>query len=376
MTRIAYSLYTILFAVCVLISIESVARDTVTVITISDPNLIPKNAVIQRLPKQVADSTRFVQKPVLTQGEKPGNIGNLHVSKSIYGTYTDYILEYVKAYKDNFGQRIDRIKTKNKGYFALMDNVMRRYGLPRELKSLAIIESALNCNAVSSAGAVGPWQFMETTARELGLRVDGRTDERKDFYKSTHAAARYLKQLHGMFHDWLLVIASYNCGPAPVLRAINSGLGRSFWDIKPRLPKETQNHVMAFIATSSMIEKVCNVLGLGEYPKGAKAPRADFSAFQKSADDLDVSDDADTNKPAFTQEELDKMAILKVKGAYKIQAIAQLLNEDPVRLKRWNPSFETELLSSSSPVHLRIPIEKLEQFILQKDKILQASRKY
>jgi len=351
--------------------------DSITIITITDANQIPKNAVIQRITMSPAiDSSRFVQKEVVTDlSEKSKNIASLKVNKSIYGTYTDYIVDYVKSYHINHGNRIAAIKTRNKGYFSLIDNIMKRYGLPKEMKSLAIIESAMNCNAVSPVGAVGPWQFMAGTAKDLGLRVDSRIDERRDFYKSTNAAARYLKYLHGIFHDWFLVIASYNCGPAPVLRAINSGNGRSFWDIKPKLPKETQNHVMAFIATSSFLDRVFNVLGLGEIPKGAKAPKADFSAFSTDDNDMDIAVSDSKDKQKFSPEELDKMAVLKVKGNYNIKAIAKILDEDPVRLKRWNPAFDTEISAALTPIQLRIPIDKLEQFIIQKDKIIAESKK-
>jgi membrane-bound lytic murein transglycosylase D len=356
-------------------------RDSVTIITITDLNQIPKNAVIQRLPpKPKVDSSRFVQRLLVDNSEKPANYASFNVNKSIYGSYTDYILEYVKSYHENHGEHIAKIKARNKGYFSLIDNVMKRYGLPKELKSLAIIESAMNCNAISPVGAVGPWQFMPGTAKDLGLRVDNRVDERRDFYKSTNAAARYLKYLHNIFHDWFLVIASYNCGPAPVLRAINSGNGHSFWDIKPRLPKETQNHVMAFIATSSFLDKVFNVLGLGDIPKGAKVPKADFTPLRsvnagKTENDLAVSDNNEKDKQVFSAEELDKMAILKVKGSYTINAIARILDEDPVRLKRWNPGFDAEVASALTPIHLRIPITKLEQFIILKDKIMNESKK-
>jgi membrane-bound lytic murein transglycosylase D len=267
------------------------------------------------------------------------------------------------------------MQSANKGYFKLIENIMKRYNVPREMKSLAIIESALSCNAVSPVGAVGPWQFMEGTAKMMGLRVDAQVDERKDFYKSTNAAARYLKQLHGMFHDWLLVIASYNCGPAPVLRAINSGSGRSFWDIKPKLPKETQNHVMAFIATSVFLDRFSNVLSMGEIPKGAKAPKADFSSLSGFASPDEPGETKETQKPKFSQEELDQMAVLKVKGTYKLNAISKILDEDIVRLKRWNPSFDTDIVSSATPVHLRIPINKLEKFIIAKDQIIAESKK-
>ena len=245
------------------------------------------------------------------------------------------------------------------------------------MKSLAIIESALNCNAVSPVGAVGPWQFMEGTAKMLGLRVDASVDERMDFYKSTQAAAKYLKQLYGMFNDYLLVIASYNCGPAPVIRAINSGIGRSFWDIKAKLPRETQNHVMAFIATSIILDKTSNVLNFGNIPKGVKPPKADFSKLNAFAsnDETGVEEKEDVQKPKFTQEEIDNMAVLKVKGNYRLTAISNILDEDLVRLKRWNPGFDENISTAQVPVQLRIPINKLEKFIISKEEIIAASIK-
>jgi membrane-bound lytic murein transglycosylase D len=357
-------------------------KDSVITIKV-DPSQIPKNANIIREPKfspesmmSAEDSARFVKRKLRDHAEKPKTYGNFTVNKSIYGTYTDFIIDYVRNYHNNHGSRLQRIQSNNKGYFKLIENVMKRYNVPREMKSLAIIESAMNCNAVSPVGAVGPWQFMEGTAKMLGLRVDGQVDERRDFYKSTNAAARYLKQLHEMFQDWLLVIASYNCGPAPVLRAINSGAGRSFWDIKPRLPKETQNHVMAFIATSVFLDRACNPLGMGGIPKGAKAPKADFSSLSSFAGAENGEEiAADTKKPQFSQEELDQMAILKVKGVYRLQAISKVLDEDLVRLRRWNPDFDQTVSASETPVHLRIPMNKLEKFIVAKDQIIAESRK-
>lgn len=355
-------------------------RDTV-ISTKVEQSQIPKNAVIIRhdnvaTKMSAQDSARFVTRKVTDLREKYSPVGSFAVSKSIYGTYTDFIVDYVKNYHTNHGSRLQRIQSSNKGYFKLIENTMKRYNLPREMRSLAIIESAMNCNAVSPVGAVGPWQFMEGTAKMLGLRVDGGVDERRDFYKSTNAAARYLRQLHEMFHDWLLVIASYNCGPAPVLRAINSGNGRSFWDIKPKLPRETQNHVMAFIATSVYLDKFSNVLGLGEIPKGAKAPKADFSSM-KSFSGIDDNENGTevAQKPKFSQDELDQMAILKVKGTYKLNAISKLLDEDVTKLRRWNPNFDEDIINSETPIHLRIPINKLEKFIVAKDQIIAESKK-
>ncbi len=373
----------IVVAIMVTLQVYAGKKDTVLSIKV-DPSQIPKHATIIRQENQKPnpatmmnkqDSARFVKRKMTDNGEKPRTTGNFSVNKSIYGTYTDFIIDYVKNYHSNHGSRLARMQNSNKGYFKLIENVMKRYNVPREMKSLAIIESAMNCNAVSPVGAVGPWQFMEGTAKMLGLRVDAQVDERRDFYKSTNAAARYLKQLHGMFHDWLLVIASYNCGPAPVLRAINSGSGRSFWDIKPKLPKETQNHVMAFIATSVFLDRFSNVLSMGEIPRGAKAPKADFSNLSYFASADENGDTKKTESPTFSREELDQMAVLKVKGTYKLNAISKILDEDIVRLKRWNPNFDADIIASTSPIHLRIPINKLEKFIVTKEQIIAESKK-
>ncbi|MBL7754266.1 MAG: lytic transglycosylase domain-containing protein [Chitinophagaceae bacterium] len=359
-------------------------KDSVVIIKITDRNQLPKHLkVVKEEEKNTptntgVDSSRFVKRKIKDLSDKPVSGPNIQVNKSVYGTFTDYIIDYVKNYHKNHGDRIARIHTRNKGHFKLIDNIMKRFGVPREMKSLAIIESAMNCNAVSPVGAVGPWQFMEGTAKMLGLRVDQSIDERRDFYKSTNAAARYLRQLHSMFHDWLLVIAAYNSGPAPVLRAINSGMGRSFWDIKKRLPHETQNHVMAFIATTTILDRHSNVLSMGNVPKDAKAPKADFSSLRGTYNSKAIQDDADVDdveeqKPQFSKQELDQMAILKVKGRYTIAAIARILDEDVVRLNRWNPDFDKLVQGSTIPVQLRIPIEKLEKFIISKEEIVQAS---
>lgn len=364
-------------------------KDSVIVIKITDISQLPKNLKVVKQSELTnatstttvqIDSSRFIKRTIKDNSEKPIAAANLQVNKSVYGSYTDYIIDYVKNYHKNHGSRIARIQSNNKGYFRLIDNIMKRYSVPREMKSLAIIESAMNCNAVSPVGAVGPWQFMAGTAKMLGLRVDESIDERRDFYKSTNAAARYLKQLHGMFHDWLLVIAAYNSGPAPVLRAINSGMGRSFWDIKKKLPGETQNHVMAFIATTAYLDRFSNVLAMGGIPKEAKVPKADFSAFKNSFNnnsnsDSDIEDKEDDQKPMFSQSELDQMAVLKVLGPYNLDVIAKILDEDAIRLKRWNPTFEEEIKKTSTPIHLRLPISKIEKFIISRDQILKESKK-
>lgn len=126
-------------------------------------------------------------------------------------------------------------------------------GVPTELQYLPVIESAINPNAVSRAGAVGLWQFMPATAQGLGMEVNSLVDERRDPRMSSRNAARYLKQLYGIYNDWSLAIAAYNCGPGNVNKALRRAGGegkKDFWEIYNYLPQETRGYVPAFIAAN------------------------------------------------------------------------------------------------------------------------------
>ena len=133
-------------------------------------------------------------------------------------------------------------------YFPIFEEILEQYGMPHELKYLSIIESALNPNAVSCVGATGLWQFMFKTGQLYGLEVNTFVDDRRDPIKSTHAAARYLRDLHKIYNDWALALAAYNCGPGNVNKAIRrSGGKNTFWEIYNYLPKETRGYVPAYI---------------------------------------------------------------------------------------------------------------------------------
>jgi len=113
---------------------------------------------------------------------------------------------YMQDYLNSHSKSLIQMKSWGQPYFNLIDNILAQYGLPKELKYLAVIESNLSTRATSWVGAGGPWQFMPYTARDYGLVVNGVLDERRDYYKSTHAAARYLLTLYSQMKDWLLVI--------------------------------------------------------------------------------------------------------------------------------------------------------------------------
>ncbi len=164
--------------------------------------------------------------------------------------------QVVRSYIDMYTQRRRALVEEMLGlsiyYMPIFEQALEREGLPLELKYLPVIESALNPDAVSRAGATGLWQFMLSTAKGLGLDVNSLVDERRDPIRSSEMAAKYLKQLYGMYGDWSLAIASYNCGPGNVNKAMRRAGGgkKDFWDIYYYLPAETRGYVPAFIAAN------------------------------------------------------------------------------------------------------------------------------
>ena len=161
----------------------------------------------------------------------------------------------VQAYIDLYATRKREMTSRMLGlsdlYFPVFEEYLDREGMPLELKYLAVVESALNPSARSRAGAVGLWQFMLPTGKMFGLDVTSYVDERHDIYKSTKAACAYLKYLHGLYDNWELALAAYNCGPGNVNKAIRrSGGHRDYWKIYDHLPRETRGYVPAFIAVN------------------------------------------------------------------------------------------------------------------------------
>jgi len=163
-------------------------------------------------------------------------------------------VRFVRNYIKKNNEDLEKIKERSDAPFKTMDVIFTKYGLPVELKYLAVIESELKPSAVSRVGAAGPWQLMPGTAKILGLKVSARNDERKQYTKSTRAAALYLRDLYAEFGDWLLVMAAYNCGPGPVYTAIHKSGSHNFWNLQYYLPGESRDHVKKFIATHYYFE--------------------------------------------------------------------------------------------------------------------------
>lgn len=264
-----------------------------------------------------------------------------------------YMQDYLKVHTKS----LLNMKGWGQPYFTLIDNVLSQYGLPPELKYLAVIESNLSTRATSWVGAGGPWQFMPYTARDYGLVVNNVLDERRDYYKSTHAAARYLLTLYGQMKDWLLVIAAYNGGPGRVYSAIKKSGSRNFWDLQYYLPTESRNHVKKFIATHYIMEGTGGVTTSVNL-SGNYDPRGGVNSF-------DI-------KPQLSEEELNLAATQSITGKYNSLVIAKNLTMDIASFNRYNPDFDN-LMSINGNYDLRLPADKMQQFLANKYVILNES---
>ncbi len=335
-----------------------------------------------------------------TPAAKPNNQEKLtynHVplagEKSYFGEKDEYVNDFVRKYMEVHNRTLSSVQSNSATPFSVMDNVLEQKKMPKELKYLAVIESALNHKAVSHAGAVGPWQMMETTARMMGLTVNRKNDERTDWNKSTAAATKYLDLLYSQLNDWLLVVAAYNSGPTPVLKAIEKTGSHNFWDIKEYLPRETQGHVLAFIATASIFENLSKFISLGSIPvdfKFSKEKEEEITMKEPSAPVLALKPGtpatatsattpapvvAIVKKPSFTEEELKNMSIVRIDQPVSFEVLAVDLGIDKKLMARWNPDYDQFLNHTyATPYYkLRIPKDKTDLFLQKKDFVTKKS---
>lgn len=264
---------------------------------------------------------------------------------------------FVQDYMEAHGKHLIKMKGWGQPYFNLIDGVLMQYGLPRELKYIAVIESNLKVGATSYKGAGGPWQFMPYTAREYGLVVNGSYDERRDYYKSTHAAARYLLTLYKQLKDWLLVMAAYNGGPGRVYSAIKKSGSRNFWNLQYYLPAESRTYVKRFIATHYIMEgsggvttTVNNGMASGVQINGGGANPFDI-------------------KPELTEDETNNAATQTVSGKFNSLIIAKNLSMDIMQFNRYNPQFD-DMIANNGNYDLRLPADKMQVFSANKYNIL------
>ena len=271
-----------------------------------------------------------------------------------------FVQDYIKSH----AKYLQNMKEWGKPYFNLIENILQQYGLPKELKYIAVIESNLSTGATSVVGAGGPWQFMPYTARDYGLVVNGYTDDRRDYYKSTHAAARYLLYLYRQLHDWLLVMAAYNGGPGRVYNAIKKSNSKDFWQLQYYLPEESRTYVKRFIATHYIME---GGGGVTTFSAGSLPPVYDMN--RTTYGDRGSSP---FNKSALPATELVDVEVLSITGKYNSLIIAKNIMMDIALFNHYNPAFDATM-STTGNFDLRLPADKMQLFNANKYQILNES---
>ncbi len=266
-------------------------------------------------------------------------------------------ISFVQDFMIRNKEEMDDMKGWGRPYFNLIDGILNQYGLPTQLKYLAVIESNLKPTALSCVGAVGPWQLMPATARLLGLKVTRKVDERKNYYKSTKAAAIYLRDLYTELGDWLLVIAAYNGGTNNVYRAMKKSHSKDFWSLQYYLPAESRNHVKKFIGTQYTFEGQGSVTTLTK---------------EEATDQLSGSSMYVFNRKLNKDEEANAKT-LNVSGKYISSVISKYILMDDIEFNRYNPDFDKVMASANNSYDLKLPTEKMDLFVSNKYQILNES---
>lgn len=251
---------------------------------------------------------------------------------------------FIKNYMSRFQHGMVNLQKDKMILMSYFEQSLVKNGIPKELKNLAIVESYLERRAVSSAGAAGPWQLMEGTARGSGLIVNDSIDERFDVIKSTRVAVNLLKFLHRKYNDWHLVVAAYDAGSGRVDQAIRQAGGSTiFWDVEKYLPEETRGHVKKFMASSFALD--------GRIPESGQVRPGKAPADTLSAQGL-------TTEP--------------VSASFRLDVIAEKLELPEAQIRQWNAGFE-DALARNGNTQLVLPKDKMPDFLYRKSEILKAS---
>ena len=256
--------------------------------------------------------------------------------------YTEEVQPYIDLYAYRRRGLVERMLGLSQMYYPIFEEKLDAYNLPLELKHLAVIESALNPTATSRVGARGLWQFMYATGKMYNLEISSYVDERCDPYKSTEAACQFLQYLYSVYGDWQICLAAYNAGPGNINKAIRRAGGgkKTYWEIRPFLPKETQAYVPAFIAAAYIMTYH------QEHNLYAIAPRATFY-------------------------DVDSVNIKQELNFAQIESVLGVPNDELTFL---NPMFKLGVVpvGTVEPYHLILPRDQVGNFVMNEDKIYNA----
>ena len=253
--------------------------------------------------------------------------------------YNQNVKQHIQYYLFQRREQVSKLLALSTYYFPIFEEYLDKNQLPHELKYIPIIESSLNPNARSYAGAVGLWQFMYATGKEYGLRINNYLDERKDVYKSSQAACEYLKKAYQVFNNWELAIASYNAGRGNITKGIRRSGGKlNFWLIRPFLPNQTKNYIPSLIA-AIYVMNFATEYGISPDPN-----------YEMNTHEIDS---------------------VFLKKAINIEHLATILEIDTGLLKKLNPTYRTKLIPSldGEKFPIILPNYKVGFFIINEDSI-------
>ena len=277
------------------------------------------------------------------ENKNPGEVGEetyirrlAQIPSVIELPYNQVVRKHIERYVYRSRTLVEQMLGMSLYYMPIFEQALEKEGLPLELKYLPIVESALDPNATSRVGAAGLWQFMIGTGKGLGLEVNSLVDERRDPYRSSEMAAKYLKNLYQIYDDWSLAIAAYNCGPGNVNKAIHRNGGKGdFWDIYEYLPRETRGYVPAFIAAN---------YAMTYYKQHNISPSL-------------------ARKPLITD-------TVSINRRIHFSQISQVLNIPIEEIRTLNPQFRADVIPGDNhPYMLVLPSQQIYSFILSEDSI-------
>ncbi len=287
--------------------------------------LVPKDSVAA-IPEDVDPDAALIQ-------ERLKNLQNnvaLTYNKRVKG-----FIDYFTIRNRNYLLVMERRKHQ---YFPIFEAILKKNGLPDEIKYLSVVESGLNPFAVSPVGAAGLWQFMPGTGREVGLIVNEYIDERLDPYRATEAACIYLSRLYRSFGDWELALASYNCGPGVVRKAMRKSGRNSFYGIYDFLPRETRSYVPQYTSIAYVMNH--------------------FPHYNMVADSLQYLPLTDT--VYFDQ-------------LINFQIFCESLNICYEDFSRLNPALRTNILPEHMRYPIRLPKDKMVEYWARRSEINSCS---
>jgi len=252
-----------------------------------------------------------------------------NVSHDLPLTVNDEVLSFLNFFRTPRGRAIVEAGLRRQGrYREMISRVLHEEGVPQDLIYLAQAESAFQPLALSRAGARGIWQFVAYRGQQYGLRHTWWIDERQDPEKATRAAAQHLRDLYGLFGDWYLAIAAYNCGPGNVQKGIERTGYADFWELYKRnvLPKETKNYVPIILA---------------------------LTLVAKDAEHYGIQVDPEAPVPT---------DVVKPGRAIDLRLVAETIDVDVETLRGLNPSLLRLATPDDSAFELHLPVGAAEKF--------------